>query len=327
MLKETPQADFCRLGLAVIETEGRAVLDLRSRIDANFSKACHYMLYCQGRIVVMGMGKSGHIGGKIAATLASTGSPAFYVHPGEANHGDLGMLTKKDVLLALSYSGETHELLTLLPIIKRLGIPLITMTGNKHSTLAQAASVNLDTGVNKEACPLGLAPTASTTAMLAMGDALAIALLEAKGFTAEDFAFSHPGGSLGRKLLLRISDIMHTGDSIPRVKTDALLKNALVEMTQKGFGMTAIVADDDTVLGIYTDGDLRRTLDAGLDIHQTTVGKVMTHRCKTMNANQLAVEALQVMQSFKITSLLIVDTDNRLEGVIHMHDLLRAGVV
>jgi arabinose-5-phosphate isomerase len=318
---------FCHLGLAVIETEAAAITALSSRIDENFSLACEHLLHCEGRIVVIGMGKSGHIGGKIAATLASTGSPAFFVHPGEASHGDMGMITKKDVVIALSNSGETTEMLTILPLIKRLGIALVTLTGNPQSSLAKAATVNLDVSVDKEACPLGLAPTASTTASLVMGDALAVALLEARGFTAEDFALAHPGGSLGRRLLLKIHDLMQTGDRIPKVSEDAPLTQALMEMTQKGLGMTAITDSRDKLIGVYTDGDLRRTLDANLNIQTTIIGEVMTRNCKTISYDLLAVEALQMMQSYKITSLLITDNDNTLVGVIHLHDLLRAGVV
>ena len=259
------------LGLAVLETEGAAIEALKSRIDEDFVRACHYMLHCEGRVVVIGMGKSGHIGGKIAATLASTGTPAFFVHPGEASHGDLGMITAKDVVLALSNSGETDEILTILPLIKRLGVPLIALTGNPQSTLASAASVNINVGVQKEACPLDLAPTASTTAALAMGDALAIALLEVRGFTADDFARSHPGGKLGRRLLLLVDDLLHTGDRVPKVQSGTLICDALLEMTQKGLGATAVVNGDDTVEGIFTDGDLRRALDHGMDLHSTPI--------------------------------------------------------
>ncbi|MGE3920763.1 MAG: KpsF/GutQ family sugar-phosphate isomerase [Gammaproteobacteria bacterium] len=318
---------FCHLGLAVIETEAAAINQLSSRIDSNFSKACELMLHCEGRIVVLGMGKSGHIANKIAATLASTGTPAFFVHPGEASHGDMGMITSKDVVLALSNSGETSELLIILPLIKRLNTPLIALTGNPQSTLAQNATVNIDVSVDEEACPLGLAPTSSTTASLVMGDALAIALLEARGFTAEDFALAHPGGSLGKKLLLRIHDLMHTGDRIPHLTEDALLTQALVEMTQKGFGMTLISDANNKLIGIYTDGDLRRTLDADLDIHKTRIGEVMTRNCKTIQSNLLAAEALQMMQQYKITCLAIVDDTNTILGIIHLHDLLRAGVL
>jgi len=315
------------LGRAVIETEAAAVNALAQRIDDNFVKACHYILECSGRVVVLGMGKSGHVGSKIAATLASTGSPAFFVHPGEASHGDLGMITSKDVVLALSNSGETDELLTILPLIKRLGVPLIAFTGNPCSTLAREASVNIDVSVAQEACPLGLAPTSSTTAALAMGDALAIALLEVRGFTAEDFALSHPGGTLGRRLLLLVSDIMHTGNQIPKVREGAALTEALLEISKKGLGMTAIVDAQDRLVGLFTDGDLRRTLDHGIDVRATRISQVMTRGCKTIAPDHLAAEALQLMEKHKINGLLVVDRDNRLAGAFNMHDLLRAKVV
>jgi len=316
-----------RLGRAVIHTEAAAVAALSERVDDAFVLACRYMLACPGRIVVLGMGKSGHIGSKIAATLASTGSPAFFVHPGEASHGDLGMITPRDVVLALSNSGETAELLTILPLIKRLGVPLIALTGRPASTLAQAAEVHIDVSVAEEACPLGLAPTASTTAALAMGDALAVALLETRGFTAEDFARSHPAGSLGRRLLLLLSDIMHTGEAIPQIPLGTPLRGALVEMSRKGLGMTAVVDPEGRVVGIYTDGDLRRTLDRNLDIHATPVDEVMTQGCITAGSEILAAEALRVMESHKINALLVVDGAGCLVGAINMHDLLRAGVV
>lgn len=316
-----------RLGRAVIETEAQGVAALADRIDEGFVRACGYMLACEGRVVVLGMGKSGHVGGKIAATLASTGTPAFFVHPGEASHGDLGMITTKDVVLALSNSGETGEMLMILPLIKRLGAPLITMTGNPRSTLAKAADVALDVSVAKEACPLGLAPTASTTAALAMGDALAVALLERRGFTAEDFARSHPSGSLGRRLLLHVADIMHTGEGMPRVRAGAPLKDTLVEMSRKGLGMTAVVDADDRVVGIFTDGDLRRTLDRSVDIHTTPIDDVMTQGAITARADMLAAEALRVMEDKRINALLVLDGDQRLIGALNMHDLLRAGVV
>ncbi|MEK8019611.1 MAG: KpsF/GutQ family sugar-phosphate isomerase [Candidatus Parabeggiatoa sp.] len=315
------------LGLAVIHTEVQAISALTARIDERFVQACEFMLECEGRIVVIGMGKSGHIGGKIAATLASTGSPAFFVHPGEASHGDLGMITAKDVVLALSNSGETEEISLILPLIKRLSVPLITLTGNQSSTLARAATVNIDVSVEKEACPLGLAPTSSTTAALVMGDALAIALLEAKGFSAKDFARSHPGGRLGRRLLLLTHDIMHPGSAIPIVSPTATLRDALVEMTHKGLGMTAIVTDKRHVVGVFTDGDLRRVLDKQVDIHSTIITEVMTASCKTVTADCLAVEALSVMQTYKITALLVVDAQQTLRGVLHLHDILRAKVV
>jgi len=299
-----PQAQQLKsLGLAVINTEIEAISALRDRIDDNFISACRYLLKCEGRIVVIGMGKSGHIGGKIAATLASTGSPAFFVHPGEASHGDLGMITDKDVVLALSNSGETSEILTILPLIKRLGVPLITMTGKKHSTLANSADAHLDVSVDKEACPLGLAPTSSTTVTLVMGDALAIALLEARGFTAEDFALSHPGGNLGRRLLLHVSDIMHTGIAIPQVNQDALISDALIEMTDKGLGMTAVLDEHDKIIGIFTDGDLRRVLAQTVNVHTTPLTDFMTQNCKTGKAEMLAAEALELMQRHKINFL------------------------
>jgi arabinose-5-phosphate isomerase len=315
------------LGLAVIETEAQALIALTNRIDDNFVNACQYLLQCQGRIIVMGMGKSGHIGGKIAATLASTGSPAFFVHPGEASHGDLGMITEQDVILALSNSGETEEILILLPLIKRLAIPLISLTGNPHSTLAQTATVNIDVSVTKEACPLGLAPTSSTTATLAMGDALAIALLEAKGFSAKDFARSHPGGRLGRRLLLLTRDIMHTGEAMPTIPPTATVRDALIEMTRKGLGMTAIIDEQLHIQGIFTDGDLRRALDKPINIHSTIITTVMTVLGKTVTADCLAVEALDMMQKNKITALLVTDFQQKLIGVIHLHDLLRAKVI
>ncbi|GAB4291776.1 MAG: KpsF/GutQ family sugar-phosphate isomerase [Methylophaga sp.] len=316
-----------QLAGAVIETEMAAVAALRDRINDDFVKACDFMLACTGRIIVIGMGKSGHIGSKIAATFASTGTPAFFVHPGEASHGDLGMITDKDVVLALSNSGETAEILTILPLIKRLHVPLITMTGRPQSTLAQCASAHIDVSVEREACPLGLAPTSSTTAALVMGDALAIALLEARGFTAEDFAMSHPGGLLGRRLLLRVSDIMHTGAAIPIVNESASLSEALIEMSAKGLGMTAIVGDNQQLAGIFTDGDLRRVLAQQLNIHTEPLSAFMTRECKTGSPDMLAAEALEVMQRFKINALLILDDKQQLTGALNMHDLLRAGVV
>ena len=315
------------LGLAVINNEAAAVEALAPRVNGDFAQACGHMLACTGRIVVTGMGKSGHIGNKIAATLASTGSPAFFVHPGEASHGDLGMITAQDVVLALSNSGETNELLTILPLIRRLGIPLIAMTGNPNSTLAREADVHIDVSVEQEACPLNLAPTSSTTATLAMGDALAIALLESRGFTEEDFARSHPGGALGRRLLLHISDIMHTGDGIPRVVETATLRDALVEITKKGLGMTTVVDAEGRLTGVYTDGDLRRTLDTGINIHDCGIAEVMTRGCTTAEAGMLAAEGLQIMQEKKINALPVVDEEQRLVGTLNMHDLLRAGVM
>jgi len=316
-----------QLGMAVLEIEADAIRSLIQRVDDAFVSACQYMLNCKGRIVVVGMGKSGHIGSKVAATFASTGSPAFFVHPGEASHGDLGMITAVDVVVAISNSGETDEILTILPLIKRLGVPLITLTGNPASRMAQAATVNIDISVEKEACPLGLAPTSSTTATLAMGDALAVSLLEARGFTAEDFARSHPGGRLGRRLLLLIDEIMHSGAQIPRVRDTVSLSEALVEMTRKGLGMTAVLDDQDRLVGIFTDGDLRRVLDRRIDIHELGIREVMTVGGKTARQGMLAAEALQIMEVHKINALLVVDDENRLVGALNMHDLLRSGVV
>jgi len=316
-----------KLGLAVIDTELSAVKTLRAEMDDSFVKACELMLGCEGRVVVIGMGKSGHIGNKIAATMASTGTPAFFVHPGEASHGDLGMITPKDVVIALSNSGETGEILTIIPILKRLSVPMISITGNRSSTLSMEADINLHAGVEKEACPLGLAPTSSTTVALVLGDALAVALLDARGFTEEDFALSHPGGSLGRRLLLHVKDIMHTGDKIPQVHENDTLRDALLVMTEKGLGMTAIVDSEQNILGIYTDGDLRRTLDKNIDVHKAAIKDVMTVNCKTTQAHLLAAEALTEMQQNKINAMLVVDENNKLTGALNMHDLLRAGVV
>lgn len=316
-----------KLGLAVLDTEARAIELLKSRIDADFVRACHYLLECEGRVVVIGMGKSGHIGSKIAATLASTGTPAFFVHPGEASHGDLGMITAKDVVLALSNSGTTEEIMTIVPIIKRLGVPLITLTGNPNSSMALAATVNLNVAVEKEACPLDLAPTASTTAALAMGDALAISLLEVRGFTSDDFARSHPGGKLGRRLLLLIDDLVHSGERAPQVKTGTLICDALLEITRKGLGCTAIVDEHDKVVGIFTDGDLRRAIDQGSDLNRTPIDDLMTRHCRLVSPGLLAAEALEIMDKGKFNALLVVDKQQKLIGALNMHDLLRAGVV
>ncbi len=316
-----------KLGLGVLKSEASAIEALKSRIDDDFVRACHYMLECEGRVVVIGMGKSGHIGGKIAATLASTGTPAFFVHPGEASHGDLGMITAKDVVIALSNSGTTEEILTILPIIKRLDVPLISLTGNPHSALATAATVNIDVSVKEEACPLGLAPTSSTTAALAMGDAMAISLLEVRGFTPDDFARSHPGGKLGRRLLLLIDDLLHTGDRVPKVQTGTLACDALLEMTRKELGATAIVDTDDVVHGIFTDGDLRRALDRGADLNATPIDELMTRNCTLVSPGLLAAEALQIMENGKFSALLVVDDNKKLVGALNMHDMLRAGVV
>jgi len=320
------KTDFTIAGKRTVMMEAEAVKALASRVDQNFVRACEIILACRGRTIVTGMGKSGHIGGKIAATLASTGTPAFFVHPGEASHGDLGMITRDDVVIGISSSGTTAEVITLLPLIKRLGIPLISMTGKPGSPLAQAADTNLDVGVAQEACPLDLAPTSSTTVTLVMGDALAIALLEARGFTAEDFAFSHPGGALGRKLLLKVENIMHVETEVPRVKEQTPVRNALLEMTSKGFGMTTVVNEEDTLLGVFTDGDLRRAVDKGLDINAASIGDVMNRNCRTVEKDMLAAEALKIMEDSKITALIVADNQHPI-GVLHMHDILRAGVI
>lgn len=318
--------DFCRLARAVIDIETQAITDLLPRINENFANACDIFLRCTGRIIVTGMGKSGHIASKIASTLASTGSPAFFVHPAEAHHGDLGMITANDVVLAISYSGETYEIINLVPLIKRLGIPLISMTGNPDSTLARRASINLDISVKREACPLDLAPTASTTASLVMGDAIAISLLEARGFTAEDFARSHPGGSLGRKLLLLVEDVMHRDHAIPRVLETATLSAALVEMTEKKLGITTVVDKNGVLKGVFTDGDLRRAFEKNIDVHKTLIANVMTHSSHTISPNLLAAEALRQMEQFKISAVVVVDEHNKPIGIVHFHDLLKAGV-
>ena len=307
--------------------ETQAVNDLHDRVDGSFVIACETLLACEGRVIVTGMGKSGHIGNKIAATLASTGTPAFFVHPGEASHGDLGMITKNDVVLALSNSGNTAEVITLLPLIKRLGIPLVSMTGDTNSALAQAAVANLDVSIAEEACPLNLAPTTSTTVTLVMGDALAIALLESRGFSAEDFAFSHPGGALGRKLLLRVSDIMHADNEVPRVTPETPLHNALLEMTEKGFGMTTITNTQGELLGVFTDGDLRRIIDSKADLSSVNMSQVMTENPKTVNHDMLVAEALTIMEKASITAVVVEDASNHPIGVLHMHDILRAGVI
>ena len=320
-------AQLKQLASRVLAIEAAAITQLMERIDDQFVQACRVMLECQGRIVVLGMGKSGHIGGKLAATLASTGSPAFFVHPAEANHGDMGMITVHDVVLALSNSGETDEILTLLPLIKRLGVPLIALTGRPDSTLAKASNVLINVGVTEEACPLGLAPTSSTTAALAMGDALAVALLEARGFTAEDFARSHPGGRLGRRLLLLIDAVMHTGERMPQSRPDDVLKDVLLEMSRKGLGITVVVDQDQRVVGVFTDGDLRRALDHRTDIHSARIAELMTSGCKTIAPGALAAEALLTMQQHKINALPVVDQAGKLVGVLNMHDLLRAGVL
>ncbi|MBM4234257.1 MAG: KpsF/GutQ family sugar-phosphate isomerase [Gammaproteobacteria bacterium] len=314
-------------GRRALSIEIRGLAALEARIDAGFAAACQLCLNCCGRVVVTGMGKSGHVGGKIAATLASTGTPAFFLHPAEASHGDLGMITRDDVVLALSNSGETPELLTLLASITRLGLPLIALTGNPQSTLASEARVHLDVGVVEEACPLNLAPTASTTAALAMGDALAVALLEARGFTAEDFARSHPGGALGRRLLLRVKDVMRSGAAVPRVGPDTALADGLLEISSKGLGMTVVVDAAGHAIGVYTDGDLRRSLDRRVDIHGARISEVMTHRYKSIGPGELAVEAVHLMETHRITSLPVVDEHGVLVGALNVHDLLRGGVM
>lgn len=315
------------LARAVIETEANAITALLERVDDEFVTACNHMLDCTGRIVVIGMGKSGHVGSKLAATLASTGTPAFFVHPAEASHGDIGMVKEEDVVLLLSNSGETDEVKKILPLLKRLGAVLVAMTGNPQSTLARHADVHLNVSVDKEACPLGLAPTSSTTASLVMGDALAISLLETRGFTREDFARSHPAGQIGRRLLLHIRDIMHTGEDIPSVSQDASISEAIVEMTRKRLGMSAIVDQTGAVVGVYTDGDLRRTLDSGVDPHVTAVSEVMTRGGRHIVPDALAVEAVHMMQEFKIQGLLVVDESGELVGALNFQDLLSAGVV
>lgn len=323
-VKDEPLLASARRALAI---EARAVEGLTPRLGSAFAQACRVCLACQGRVVVTGMGKSGHIAGKIAATLASTGTPAFFLHPAEAGHGDLGMITRTDAVLALSNSGETPELVVLLPHLKRLSVPLMVLTGRSDSTLARAANVTLDVSVSEEACPLNLAPTASTTATLAMGDALAVAVLEARGFTAQDFARSHPGGALGRKLLLHVEDLMHTGAAIPRVAADAPLSEGLLEMSRKGLGMTAVVDAQERILGVFTDGDLRRALDKQIDVHTTVMRTVMTANGKRIGPRELAAAAVHLMEVHKITALPVVDDSGRLVGALNVHDLLRAGVV
>lgn len=315
------------LARQVLDIEADALRTLSARLDREFAEAVQLMLACQGRVVVTGMGKSGHVGCKIASTLASTGTPSFFMHPGEASHGDLGMIAHDDVVLALSNSGESSEIVSIVPLIKRRGAKLIAMTGNPASTMAREADVHLNAAVDKEACPLNLAPTASTTAALALGDALAVALLDARGFSADDFARTHPGGSLGRRLLIHVRDVMHTGDALPRIDDSASLKSALLEMTAKGLGMTAVVNADGQVMGVFTDGDLRRALEHALDLQQARVVDLMTRNPKTILADALAVEAVEKMDTLKINGLLVVDDNNQLLGALNMHDLLKAGVV
>ena len=324
---EYTDASLVELGRQALGIEIEGLRAQLPRLGGEFARACRICLMCRGRIVVMGMGKSGHIGGKIAATLASTGTPAFFVHAGEASHGDIGMITREDVLLALSNSGETEEILKIVPVIKRLGVPLIALTGNAGSTLAHSSSVHLDIGVPAEACPLNLAPTASTTAALAVGDAIAVTLLKARGFTEEDFARSHPAGTLGRRLLLHVSDVMRIGAQVPKVAPDTPLADGLMEVTRKGLGMTGIVDQADRVLGVFTDGDLRRALDRAADLRRTRMDEVMTRQAKTVHADTLAAEAVLLMETHRITSLLVLDADDKLVGALNVHDLLRAGVV
>ncbi len=319
--------ELLALARETLAIESRAVAEVSRRLGASFADACRLCMATPGRIVVTGMGKSGHIASKIAATLASTGTPAFFMHPAEASHGDLGMITGQDLMLAISYSGETEEVVTILPLVKRMGARLISMTGKPGSTLAREADVHLDVAVTEEACPLNLAPTASTTATLAMGDALAVALLKSRGFTAEDFARSHPSGSLGKRLLLRVSDVMRTGKDVPAVTPDVRLRDGLMEMTEKGLGMTAITDGDRRILGIFTDGDLRRALDDGADVHTTLMRDVMHENCKTTAPEVLAVEAVNTLEENRITSLLVADDERRLIGALNIHDLFRAGIM
>ncbi len=325
MTKKEPS--FREHGRDVVALEAKAVAALANRIDEGFVRACELILECKGRVVIVGVGKSGHIGGKIAATLASTGTPAFFVHPGEASHGDLGMITPEDIVLAISNSGESKEILTILPIIKRMGVKLIALTGNTSSSLTRQADASLDVSVEKEACPMNLSPTASTTAALAMGDAIAVALLRSRNFTPEDFARSHPGGLLGRRLLIYVEDIMHTGEQIPLVTYDASLQDALLEMTSKGLGMTGVVDKQGCLCGIYTDGDLRRTLNQGVDVYKAKISDVMTHDPTTIGADRLAHEAVQLIRQHNFNGLYAVDSNNHVLGALNMQVLLRAGIV
>ena len=327
MKKPADAANFVDMGRTALRIEAQAVAALVDRLGDEFAAACRIFLDCRGRVVVSGMGKSGHVGGKIAATFASTGTPSFFLHPAEASHGDLGMLTKGDAVLAISNSGETTELLTILPLIKRMGTPLVAMTGSANSTLAREADVHLDVSVPAEACPLNLAPTASTTATLAMGDALAVALLGHRGFTEADFARSHPGGTLGRRLLLHVSDVMRRGSELPMVQADTPLSQGLLEMSRKGLGMTAVVDDKKRVVGVFTDGDLRRALDREIDIHGGKMADVMTAGCRSIGPQELAAEAVLLMERHAINGLLVLDADGVLVGALNVHDLLRAGVM
>jgi len=323
---KTDPASLIAAGRRALEIEGRAIGALVPRLDASFARACAICLDSKGRVIVSGMGKSGHIAGKIAATFASTGTPSFFVHAAEASHGDIGMITRDDVLLAISNSGETDEVLMLIPHASRLGVPVISLTGNAASTLARASTVHLDVSVEEEACPLNLAPTASTTATLAIGDALAVALLEARGFTSTDFARSHPGGTLGRKLLLHVADVMRTGDELPVVSPDVSLAEGLVVMSKKGLGM-CVVVEDGRMLGVFTDGDLRRVLDREANVHKTTMREIMTSPGKRVTGTELAAEAAHLMEKYRITALPVVDAQGVLVGALNVHDLLRAGVL
>ena len=317
---------FIESAKRTIQLETNAIAQLNNQLSDDFDRACELCLQCEGRIVVTGMGKSGHIGNKIAATLASTGTPAFFMHPAEASHGDLGMLTEKDVVLALSNSGTSAEIVLLLPLIQRLGTPLISLTGDAFSTLGRASDAHLLVSVTEEACPLNLAPTSSTTAALVMGDALAIALLEAKGFSHEDFAFSHPGGALGRKLLMKVDDIMHTGDALPSVTEDASLPDALLEMTAKRLGFTTVLDQNNALIGVFSDGDLRRAIEAGHDLRDRSIRDIMTPGGATIERGALAAMAVRLMQEKRINALVVVE-NNLPVGVLNMHDLLQAGVV
>ena len=326
MTEEQKKFDFISIGKKVLDIESAAIAKLKDELDNNFENACQLCLDCNGKIIVMGIGKSGHIADKLAATLASTGTPSFFVHPGEASHGDLGMISKSDVVIALSNSGKTEEIVSLLPILKNMGIKIISMTGDKNSKIATASNVHIDVGVEEEACPMNLSPTASTTAALAMGDAIAVALLEKRGFSVEDFAKSHPGGSIGKKLLLLVQDIMHTDEEIPIVLQNHKLALGLIEMSEKALGMTAVINEKNELVGIYTDGDLRRTLEENVDIQTTLMREVMTQNCITVKPNLLAVKAVEIIQENKITSLVVVK-ENKIVGALNIHDLFRAGVM
>ena len=326
MKEKQEKFDFTSIGKRVLTIESAAIARLKDQLDNNFDNACQLCLDCSGKIIVMGMGKSGHIADKLAATLASTGTPSFFVHPGEASHGDLGMISRSDVVIALSNSGKTEEIVSLLPILKNMGIKIIAMTGDNNSKIATASDVHIDVGVEEEACPMNLSPTASTTAALAMGDAIAVALLEKRGFSVEDFAKSHPGGSIGKKLLLLVKDIMHTDKQIPIVFQDQKLAQGLIEMSEKALGMTAVINETGELVGIFTDGDLRRTLEANVDIQTTLMREVMTQNCITVTPNFLAVKAVEIIQDNKITSLVVIQ-ENKIVGALNIHDLFRAGVM